>query len=175
MTWLGKPLFEWGHLLAHVLALMHRGEAISFRPPAWEEQGRAGTVEVAAGLRGVIVEGSGSDQEAFAHLIDRTIWVQADHGAARERGIARDVAEGVNGDEEEALRFWHGWQEHEVPFFASEQPWLRADVIVAGTPAISLGPGEVPCAPAVGRGRLSGRQAHRASSACEVSSQCNTT
>jgi hypothetical protein len=31
----------------------------------------------------------------------------------------------------------------ELPFLDGQRPWERADVIVAGTPAIPLGPGEL--------------------------------
>ena len=48
-------------------------------------------------------------------------------------------------------QFWHAWMAHELPFFADEQPWRRADIIVAGTPVIALGDDEVLCAPGAGR------------------------
>lgn len=143
-----EPLFGWGHLLADdVLAPLHAGRAVSFQPPAWPEHGRGDRVEVPAGLRAVIVEGTGADQRAHHHLVDRTVWVQADHDQAEERGIARDIAHGQNGDAEQSRRFWHEWMAHELPFFARERPWERAAVVVAGTPVLPLGPGQVACAP----------------------------
>ena len=151
-----EPLFGWGHLLAdRVLAPLHRGEAVSFQPPAWRAHGRDGTVNVPANLRCVVVEGTGANQRAFAHLIDRTIWIQADHGLAEERGIARDIEQGVNGDPEQTRQFWHDWMAHELAFFERERTWERADVVVAGTQVIALAVGEVAWAEAAGdAGRL---------------------
>jgi len=48
------------------------------------------------------------------------------------------VAEGVNGDWEQAAAFWNAW----MPFLNEQRPWERADLIVAGTPAIPLAAGE---------------------------------
>ncbi|MEX5265609.1 hypothetical protein RF640_16445 [Kocuria sp. CPCC 205231] len=143
-----EPLFGWGHLLGHdILEPLHQGRAVSFQPPAWPTHGRHGTIEIPAGLRAVVVEGTGADQHRFAELIDRRIWVQADHRLAEERGIARDVTHGANGDAEQSRRFWHEWMAHELPFFAAERPWERADLIIAGTPVLALGGDEVACAP----------------------------
>ncbi|WP_202595192.1 uridine kinase family protein [Cellulomonas carbonis] len=139
-----EPMFGWAHLLVEgVLEPALRGEDVSFRPPAWEERGREGVVDVPVGLRAVVVEGAGANQRRFAHLVDRTVWVQSDHALAEQRGIARDVEQGVNGDAEESRRFWHEWMAHELPFFADEQPWTRADAVVAGTPTVALAEGEV--------------------------------
>ncbi|WP_199422265.1 uridine kinase family protein [Actinotalea solisilvae] len=143
-----EPFFAWGHLLAeHVLGPLHAGAGVAYAPAAWAAHGRAGAIEVPAGLRAVVVEGTGANQRAFAHLVDRTVWVQTDHALAEERGIARDVEQGVNGDAEESRRFWHEWMAHELPFFARERPWQRADLVVAGTPVVALGPDELACAP----------------------------
>ncbi|WP_336650182.1 hypothetical protein [Kocuria rosea] len=143
-----EPFFGWGHLLAHdILEPLHQGLAVSFRPPAWPAHGRQGTIEIPAGLRAVIIEGTGADQRRFAEQIDRRIWVQADHQLAEERGIVRDVAHGTNGDAGQSRRFWHEWMAHELPYFVQERPWSRADLIVAGTPVLSLGENELACAP----------------------------
>jgi hypothetical protein len=130
-----EPLFAWGHLLADgVLRPLHRGEAVSFIPPAWAQRGRDGAVEVPAGLDLVIIEGTGASQREHAALIDTTVWVQADFAEAERRGIARDIAEGVNGDPDQAAEFWRDWMSEELPFLARQQPWRRARVIVNGTP-----------------------------------------
>ena len=143
-----EPFFGWGHLLAHdILEPLRQGLAVSFRPPAWPAHGRQGTIEIPAGLRAVIIEGTGADQRRFAEQIDRRIWVQADHQLAEERGIVRDVAHGTNGDAGQSRRFWHEWMAHELPYFVQERPWSRADLIVAGTPVLSLGENELACAP----------------------------
>lgn len=144
-----EPHFTWGQLLSReILQPLRRGAAVSFQPPAWPAHGRrGGAIEVPADLRAVIVEGTGADQRELSHLIDRTVWVQADHELAEERGIARDVEQGVNGDAEESRRFWHEWMSHELAFFEAERTWQRADVVVAGTSVIPLGDGELAVAP----------------------------
>jgi len=52
------------------------------------------------------------------------------------------MAEGVNGGREQAIAFWRDWMKAELRFLDEQRPWERADVIVAGTPAIPLGADE---------------------------------
>lgn len=139
-----EPFFAWGPLLrAGVLEPLKRGEPVRFRPPAWDLHGRDGLIDVPAGLDLVLIEGVGAAQGAVADLLDATVWVQADQTLAERRGIARDVAEGVNGDPEETVAFWHEWMSHEIPFLATDRPWERARLVVAGTPTIDLRAGQV--------------------------------
>ncbi|MCL3861786.1 uridine kinase [Actinotalea sp. K2] len=134
-----EPYFTWGHLLAdHVLRPLRRGEAVTFRPPAWVQHGRDGSVDVPAGQDLVVVEGVGAGQQELADLVDATVWVQADFARAEERGIARDIMQGVNGDVEQTVAFWHEWMAEELTFLERERPWERARAIVAGTPPIPL-------------------------------------
>ena len=54
-------MFGWADLLADgILRAVHRGEPVSFRPPAWRERSRKGAIEVPAGCEMVIVEGVGA-------------------------------------------------------------------------------------------------------------------
>ena len=130
-----EPLFGWGHLLAEdVLGPLRDGRALSYRPPQWERRGRTGVIAVPAGLDVVLVEGTGASQREHADLVDATVWVQADAVEAERRGIARDVADGVNGDPDEAAAFWHEWTTAELAFLDRERPWRRACVVVNGTP-----------------------------------------
>ena len=130
-----EPLFAWGPLLAEgILRPLHPGQALSYRPPQWERRGRAGSIVVPADSDVVFVEGTGASQREHAELVDATVWVQADVIEAERRGIARDVAEGVNGDPDEAAAFWHQWMGEEVPFLDRQRPWQRACVVVHGTP-----------------------------------------
>jgi hypothetical protein len=116
-------------------------------PPAWAANGRAGAVEVPAGLDLVVVEGVGASQRQHAALVDATVWVQSDFAEAERRGIARDVEQGVNGDTAQSVAFWHEWMSHELPFLRSQQPWQRAAVVVAGTPVLALEDGQLAVAP----------------------------
>ena len=140
--------FGWAELLATgVLEPARRGEAVSYRPPAWQERGRAGAVEVPAGRQLLLVEGVGAGRRELTDLLDAVVWVQSDFEVAERRGIARDVAQGVNGDAEAAVRFWHEWMAEELTFLADQRPWERACAIVAGTPPPGLGPDQVLLAP----------------------------
>jgi hypothetical protein len=124
-----QAMFDWAGLLAHgVLEPARRGEAVSFRPPAWRERGRVGAIEVPQDLDLLIVEGAGAARRELMHLIDAAAWVQADMAEAERRGIERD------GGDAEAVAFWNEWMAEELPFMARERPWMRADVIVAGSP-----------------------------------------
>lgn len=135
-----ESFFGWAPLLAHgVLEPLRRGLAVSFQPPAWPAHGRDGAIEVPAGLDLVVVEGVGASQRALTGLLDAAVWVQSDAVEAERRGIARDIAQGVNGDEAASIEFWHGWMAQELPFLADDRPWERADVIVCGTPSLVTG------------------------------------
>jgi len=71
------------------------------------------------------------------------VWVQSDLAEADRRGIERD------GGTPDARDFWYEWAAEEIPFQADHRPWDRADVVVAGTPPLPHGPGEVVLAPAL--------------------------
>ena len=120
--------FDWGGLLVeHVLQPLHRGEAVTFRPPAWAEHGRPGAIRVAAGADVVWVEGTGIIREQCAPWLDASIWVQGDLDEQERRLAARD------GDSAEQRRHVAAWLAEELPFLLREQPWRRATVVVAGT------------------------------------------
>lgn len=125
--------FDWGELLIDAVLLPYRaGRAVSYRPPGWEKMGRPGTVEVPADTQLLIVEGTGAGRLEAAPYVDALIWVEVDLAVARERGLARDVASGVNGSREDAERFWDEWMAEEVPFLQRHRPWERADLVVHG-------------------------------------------
>lgn len=139
-----EPLFGWGDLLADdVLRPVRAGRALEYRPTQWVARGRAGSIDVPLGLDLLVIEGTGASHREQADLIDATVWVQADFALAEERGIARDVEQGVNGDREQAAAFWHDWMAAELEFFARQRPWERACVVVNGTPTTPLKPAYV--------------------------------
>lgn len=145
-----EPLFDWGHLLADdVLRPLHRGAGVCYRPPQWVRRGREGAIAVPAGLDVVLVEGTGASQRAYVDLVDATVWVQADVAEAERRGIARDIADGVNGDPQQTVAFCRDWMTAEMPFLERERPWTCACLIVNGTPAAPLVADHVEVAPAL--------------------------
>jgi uridine kinase len=125
--------FGWdGLLLEAVLEPWRRGEAVDYRPPAWQAHDREGAVTVAAGVP-LLVEGVGAARAALAPLADLVVWVQSDRTLARTRGIARDASYGTR-TPEEALAFWDDWMTEEEPYLAADRPWERAHLVVLGTP-----------------------------------------
>ncbi|MFD0481733.1 uridine kinase [Kineococcus sp. GCM10028916] len=136
--------FDWADLLRDgVLVPARRGEGVRYRPPAWPVHGRDGAVEVPQGTDLLVVEGVGAGRRELSEFLDVVVWVQSDFAQAERRGIARDTASGVNGDEAGTIAFWHQWMDEELRFLAADRPWERADVVVAGTPVIPLRPHEV--------------------------------
>lgn len=139
-----EPFFAWDHLLLEgILEPLRQGLRVDYRPPAWSSKGRAGSIVVPRGLDLVLVEGTGAGHHAFAEVTDALIWVQSDPAVATRRGIERDVAAGVNGDRAQAEAFWHDWTRAEIEFLREQRPWLRADLVVDGTPASPLPPGDI--------------------------------
>lgn len=121
--------FDWTQLLSNsVLEPIHAGQDVSYRPPAWEERNREGSITVPQGCSLLILEGVGAARRELMHLLDLVIWIQADLEEAKARGIERD------GGDTEAAEFWEEWMSEEFPFLADQRPWERADVVVNGTP-----------------------------------------
>ena len=85
--------FGWADLLASgVLEPIRRGQAVAFRPPAWDERGRTGAIELPVDASVVIVEGVGASRREIAHLLDAAVWVQSDLNAIERRNAARVAA-----------------------------------------------------------------------------------
>jgi uridine kinase len=124
--------FDWSALMADgVLAPVRRGEAVTFRPPAWDARGRAGAVTVARGTSLLIVEGVGAGRRELAHLIDAVVWVQSDRVVRDRREAARIAAGETDAEVSES------WMSEEVPFIADQRPWERTIVVVSGTPSLA--------------------------------------
>lgn len=144
--------FDWSDLLIDgVLLPARQGRAVHYRPPAWDERGRAGAIEVPAATRWLFIEGTGAARHELDGLLDAIVWVQSDYEEAERAGIARDVEQGSDGDLEQATAFWHQWQGEEVPFMDDHRPWEHADTIVAGVGLPPAGDDHVLIAPAPGR------------------------
>jgi hypothetical protein len=115
--------FGWVDLAEHVLATVRAAEALSYRPPAWDERGREGAIVVPRSMQLLLLEGVGSSRDELAHLLDARLWVQADQAVIDRRNDARAADE--------------GWLAEELPFIAARRPWEHADLVVAGTPTLS--------------------------------------
>jgi energy-coupling factor transporter ATP-binding protein EcfA2 len=127
--------FGWSALMAEgVLAPVRRGDAVKFRPPAWDARGRAGAVTVPSGISLLIVEGVGAARHELADLLDAVIWVQSDREIRDRREAARIAAGETDADVSER------WMREEVPFVADQRPWERAMVVVCGTPELPHDP-----------------------------------
>jgi len=120
--------FGWSGLLTQgIIEPFRAGEPVAFRPPAWDERGREGSITVPAETSMLIVEGVGSSRQELAAWIDATLWVQADEEPIAERNAARIEAG------ETTSAGLAGWMSEERPFLAEDRPWERATAIVAGT------------------------------------------
>ena len=142
-----EPLYDWDQLLVDTLTQLREAGCLDLVPDKWREHGREGSICVPAGSPLVVVEGTGAGLRAVSNLIDAHVWVQTGDDVAERRGITRDIAEGVNGNAEESVRFWHWWMAGERIFFAKDRPWQRADVIVSGDAPAGVEPGEVAWTP----------------------------
>jgi hypothetical protein len=139
-----ESIFGWSHLLVDgVLRPFRAGDAVTYRPPAWDRGRRPGAIEVPGTTRVLIIEGVGASRTELVPWLSAAIWVQSDFAEAERRGLARDIASGVNGDAESTIAFWHTWMAEELPFFIRDRPWERSDLIVAGTSPTLLPDGAV--------------------------------
>jgi hypothetical protein len=129
--------FGWAELLIdEILVPARQDRAVSYRPPAWAERGREGSIEVPAGCPLLVIEGDGAGRREVTDLIDSLIWVQADEREAERRGLNRIGQP----NETPTLRHYRDWMAEEEPFNAAQRTWERADVIVCGTPEIACDP-----------------------------------
>ena len=138
-----SPLYDWDQLYVDTLTQLRQAGSLDLVPDKWREHGREGSIRIPAGSPLVLVEGTGAGLGAVSSLIDAHVWVQTGDDVAERRGIIRDIEEGVNGNAEESVRFWHWWMAGERLFFAKDRPWERADVIVSGDAPAGVEPGEV--------------------------------
>ena len=116
--------FDWANLLIDsVLRPLRDRSSVNFRPPAWREHGREGSVSVPLGTSVVLVEGVGTARREVRPYLDYAIWVYVPEELGRQRVIAR-------GDDNGAFR--HQWMAEENAFFEEDQPWTVADLWVDG-------------------------------------------
>jgi hypothetical protein len=119
--------FGWDDLLVtHVIEPLRRGEAVDYRPPAWEARGRPGSITVPAEAELVVIEGVGAGRASLAERVDAVIWVHADAAVMERRNRER-----IEAGEIDAAGY-ESWMSEEVPFHATERTWNRADAIVSG-------------------------------------------
>jgi uridine kinase len=87
-----RSFYDWTErLLENVLRPARAGQAVRYRPPAWEDWFREeGAIEVPLGCPMLILEGVGAARRELAHVLDAVVWVQSDIERAEERGITRD-------------------------------------------------------------------------------------
>jgi hypothetical protein len=119
--------FDWGTVLAeNILQPLHRGEAVDFRPGAWIDHDRPGSITVPAGADTIWVEGTGVLRDELAPWLDAGLWLQGDLDEQERLLAARD------GNSPEQQEHVANWLREELPFLLREQPWARATMIVAG-------------------------------------------
>jgi hypothetical protein len=106
--------FGWTDLMVNnVLEPLHEGCAVAFRPPAWKDRARPGSIVVPIDTSLVIVEGVGASRADVGHLFDATVWIQADlrdvesRNADRVRSVKRTSPESVHGWPRSSLS-WRG-------------------------------------------------------------------
>lgn len=127
-------MFDWTEaLIEGVLAPAAAGSEVAYRPPGWIAKDRPGQVTVPSGTRLLIVEGVGASRADLDSWLHAAVWVDTDRALARERGLARDLTEGVNGETPQQVEaFWQEWMVAEDEFLDRDRPWERADAVVNG-------------------------------------------
>lgn len=121
-------VFGWDEMLATgVLLPALRGEAVAYRPPAWDIHGRHGAIELPAAAGLLIVEGVGAGRGSLAAYFDAIVWVQSDLDQTLTRDRKRVAAGEISVDG------YADWMAQERPFQANQETWARAQLIVDGS------------------------------------------
>jgi hypothetical protein len=124
--------FGWADLLIDgIVRPLRLGQPVSYRPPAWQSNGREGSIDVPGTTHLVVIEGVGAGRREISGFLDASVWVQADLDAIAERNAAR-VTSG-----ESRASGQRGWMAEEFPFLDQDRPWERATVISAGSQVFS--------------------------------------
>lgn len=121
--------FNWSQILIDgVLKPARRGANVSFRPDAWIERGRPGSITVSRGTSYLVIEGVGASREELQPYLDYAIWIRTNPETIEEREAGR----ARNG--ESTTAFQEEWMQEEIPFIQQDQPWARANFIVTAHP-----------------------------------------
>lgn len=130
ISWWLHPINWEPQMLDGVINPWLAGRDVDYRPPGWVDKGREGSVK-ARSNRFLVVEGVTASRQSLAKLATVTIWVNTDPEVAFKRMVDRDIELGLNGDTRaEVEQFAQDFMADEIPFQLTEQPWLRANLIV---------------------------------------------
>ena len=123
----GCTYFDWlDNLVENVLEPLRVSKHVNYRPEAWDDWNRpAGAIDIPTTCPAVIIEGVGSSRRELSSYLDASVWIQSDFDLAKTRGIARDGG---------SVEGWERFENQEIPFFAEQKFWERADFVVCGTP-----------------------------------------
>jgi uridine kinase len=109
------------------------GENVKYTPSGWIKKGREGFISVDSS-KALIIEGSGACRKSLRKIATYSVWVDTDVDFAKERGIQRDIAAGVNGGTLESVPEDWDWFDSVInPFLAEQESWKYVNVIVSGT------------------------------------------
>ena len=124
--------FDWWPLMIEqIITPFQAGLAIDWRPEAWTEKGREGSITVPKSSI-LILEGVSVTRREMSEHLDLPIWVETDPKVAEARGLERDGPDGRD--------FWFEWQAAEDPFLEADKPWDRARIIIDGAPSLEHDP-----------------------------------
>jgi uridine kinase len=124
--------FDWWPLmLEQIIVPFRAGRAIDWKPEAWIEKNREGSIVVPQSSI-LILEGVSVTRQELSEHVDLPIWIETDPNTAETRGLERDGLDGRD--------FWFEWQASEKPFLEADRPWTRAKLIVDGAPNLEHDP-----------------------------------
>ena len=126
-----QGVFAWDGLLRDdVLPVVHAGEALDYRPPAWQARARTGSITLPGPLEFLVVEGVGASQSSIRDLYDVVIWVETDEPTR----LARDLPRLARNEMSPAD--YASWMAEKNAYVTRERPWEHADLLVYGGDSI---------------------------------------
>ena len=126
LAW-NQGVFTWDRLLlSDVLPVVRAGRPLNYRPPAWQERQRPGSIQLPGDLDYLVVEGVGASQASVASALHVVVWVETDEPTRLARDLVR-VSAG-----EMSSGGYTDWMAEENAYTTAQRPWERADLVVHG-------------------------------------------
>lgn len=128
-----NPLDWWPRMIEEALEPIRQGaESLSYERSSWYKNHDPKPVENQNVTKVIILEGVSASRKEFRPYLTYSIWVEAPKDVYLERGIERDLADGIK-SKEQLEADWKQWHSYEEDYIKRDNPQQYANSVVSGT------------------------------------------